>query len=182
MQPWKTLERRILLAHSKYLTVEEHRVQLPNGQEIHDWPWLVTPDFVNVVLVDTAGRFIVFRQTKYAADGESLAPVGGYVEPGEAALPAAQREVLEETGYQAAHWQDLGRYPVDGNRGAGSAYLYLATGAARVAEANADDLEEQELLLLTRAEVEAALRAGHFKILPWAAAMSLALLHLDSAS
>jgi len=67
---------------------------------------------------------------------------------------------------------------VDGNRGAGVAYPFLATGARRVAEINADDLEEQELLLLSRAELETALDAGEFKSLPWAAAVALALRRL----
>jgi ADP-ribose pyrophosphatase len=44
-----------------------------------------------------------------------------------------------------------------------------------VTEIDADDLEEQELLLLSRAEVETALDAGEFKLLPWAVAVALAL-------
>jgi ADP-ribose pyrophosphatase len=44
-----------------------------------------------------------------------------------------------------------------------------------VAEIKADDLEEQQLLYLSRAEVESALTAGEFKVLAWAAVMALAL-------
>jgi ADP-ribose pyrophosphatase len=111
--------------------------------------------------------------------GLSLAVVGGYLDPGETPLAAAQRELLEETGYEAADWIDLGHYPVDGNRGAGTAYLFLARGAYPVTDPDADDLEEQEVLHLSRAEVETALAAGQFKVLPWAAAVALALRHLD---
>ena len=68
---------------------------------------------------------------------------------------------------------------MDANRGVGVAYPFLATGARRVAEIDADDLEEQELLLLSRAEVEAALDAGEFKSLPWAAAVALALRQIE---
>ncbi|MBE2224517.1 MAG: NUDIX hydrolase, partial [Anaerolineae bacterium] len=75
----------------------------------------------------------------------------------------------------APNWQALGQFPVDGNRGAGTAYFYLAQQAAHITEIDADDLEEQELLLLTRAEVEAALDAGEFKLLPWATIVALAL-------
>jgi ADP-ribose pyrophosphatase len=124
-------------------------------------------------------KFLCLRQTKYSVEGTSLAPVGGYLEPGEDPLTAARRELLEETGYEAPDWISLGRYPVDGNRGAGTAYLFLAQGARRVTKANADDLEEQELLHLSRFEVEAALASGAFKLLPWTAAAALALLYLD---
>ena len=119
-----------------------------------------------------------FRQFKYAVEGVSLAPVGGYLEPGEDPLAGAQRELLEETGYQADEWIPLGQVAVDANRGAGIAYLYLARGARRVAEPDADDLEEQELLLLSRAEIEAALEEGQFRLLPWTAVVALALRHV----
>jgi ADP-ribose pyrophosphatase len=179
MRQWKTISRRTILSHSKYLTVENHTVELPDGRVISEWPWVITPDYVNVAVVADGGDFLCFRQTKYGVEGTSLAPVGGYVEPGEDPLATAKRELLEETGYQAPEWIDLGHYRVDGNRGAGTAYLFLARGAHRVAEADADDLEEQELLFLNRAEVEAALAAGEFKSLPWVAVVALALLYLD---
>lgn len=176
MQSWKTHTRRVILDTGKFLKVEQHEVELPDGTRIPDWTWVDTPDFINVALVTEDGRFVLFRQTKYAVEGVTLAPVGGYLESGEDPLAAAQRETLEETGYQADHWVSLGAFRVDGNRGAGVAHLFLATGARKVAEPDADDLEEQELLLLSRAEVEAALWAGAFKVLPWQAVMALALL------
>ncbi|MCB9153921.1 MAG: NUDIX hydrolase [Caldilineae bacterium] len=178
MQPWKTLSRRTILNHSKYLAVEEHAVELPDGRVIPDWPWIITPDYVNVAAMDSDGRFLVFRQNKYGIDGTSFAPVGGYLEPGEDPLAAARRELLEETGYAADDWIDLGHYVVGGNRGIATGYLYLARVARRVAEPDADDLEEMELLLLSRDEVETALKAGEFKVLSWATAMALALLRV----
>lgn len=179
MQPWKTLSRRTILDYGKYLTVEEHTVELPDGRVVADWPWLITPDYVDVVAVTEDGGFLCFRQTKYGVDGTSLAPVGGYIEAGEDPLATAQRELLEETGYEASDWIDLGCYRVDGNRGAGMAYLFLARGAHAVAKARSDDLEEQELLCLTRAEVETALAAGEFKVLAWTTAMLLALQQME---
>ena len=178
MLPWKTLSRRTILDHGKFLVVEDHTIELPDGRIIPDWPWIITPDYINVAAVTEDGRFLCFRQTKYAVDGLSLAPVGGYLEPGEDPLVGAQRELREETGYAATDWLDLGHYRVDGNRGAGMGYLFLARGAHRVGEIDADDLEEQALLLLSRSEVQAALAAGEFKVLAWTTVMALALLHV----
>jgi len=109
MQPWKTLSRRTILNQGQYLIVENHTIELPDGHVITDWPWLITPDYVNVVATTDEDEFLCFRQTKYAVDGTSLAPVGGYLEPGEEPLTAARRELLEETGYQASEWIDLGQ-------------------------------------------------------------------------
>ncbi len=179
MQQWLTRARDVILDCGKFLKVENHVVELPNGEVIDDWAWVVTPDYVNVVVVDDLGRFLLFRQTKYAVDGLTIATVGGYLEPGEDPLPAAQRELLEETGYSAETWVDLGRYVCDGNRGCGTANLFLALDATRVTAPNADDLEEQELLLLTRDEVEAMLDRGDMKVMGWVSAVVLALRHLD---
>lgn len=180
MQPWKTRSRETVLDYGRFLVVEKHTIELPDGRALADWAWLITPDYVNVAVVTTEGEFLCFRQTKYAVDGISLAPVGGYLEPGEEPLAAAQRELLEETGYESPDWLSLGRYAVDGNRGAGTAHLFLACQARPVADVNADDLEEQQLLHLSRAEVEAALAAGEFKVLAWAAVMALALQQMKA--
>src|SRR5512139_758603 len=110
MQPWKTISRRVVLEQPPFLTVEEHEVELPDGRVIPDWPWIITPNFINVVAVTTEGKCLLFRQGKYALDDLSLAPVGGYLESGEEPLSAARRELLEETGYTATGWTDLGRY------------------------------------------------------------------------
>lgn len=177
MQNWRTQGRKTVLqpGNGRFLTVEYHTVELPDGQVIEDWPWLITPDFVNVVAETATGEYICFRQTKYAVNGVSLAVTGGYLEPGEEPLLAAQRELLEETGYAAPHWIPLGQYAVDGNRGAGRAHLFLARGAEWRQPIDADDLEEQEMLLLTREELAEALHCGEFKVLPWATAVALAL-------
>ncbi|MDY6874219.1 MAG: NUDIX hydrolase, partial [Chloroflexota bacterium] len=167
---------KTILNLSKFLKVEKHTVALPDGQVIEDWPWLITPDFVNIAAVTKEGDFICFRQTKYSVKGTTLAPAGGYIEPGEEPLDAAKRELLEETGYVAEQWEHLGEFAVDGNRGNGIAHCFLARGAHQVAEAEADDLEEQVLLRLSRAEVEAAVARGAFKVLPSQAVMAMALL------
>jgi len=178
LQPWKTLSRQTILDHSKYLSVEEHVVELPDGRVIEHWPWVITPDFVNVVAITAKGEFLCFRQTKYGVEGTSLSVVGGYIDPGEDPLTAAKRELLEETGYEAAEWIKLGNYRVGASRGIAMAHFYLARDAHQVAAPDADDLEEQHLLHLSRAEVEAELSQGEFQVLPWAAVVALALLHL----
>lgn len=176
LTPWKTLARRTILDCGKFLKVEMHTVELPNGRVINDWAWVISPDYVNVVAETTEGDYLCFRQTKYAVKGTSLAVVGGYIEPGEEPLAAARRELREETGYEATEWRSLGVYPVEANRGIQTAHFFLARGAHRVGEPIADDLEEQQIIRLSRAEMARALAAGEFKVLAWAAVVALALL------
>lgn len=182
MSSWKILSRTTVLKYEKYLTVENHVIELPDGRIISDWPWIISPDYINILAITQGEQFLCFRQTKYAYEGTSLGVVGGYLEPDEEPLEAAQRELLEETGYQASQWISLGHYAVDGNRGAGIAHPFLALGAYPVSEPNADDLEELQLIKLSRPEIEEALATGQFKVLAWAAVVALALRYLDSRS
>jgi ADP-ribose pyrophosphatase len=177
----RTLERRPLLrvGDGRFLQVEQHVVEFGDGRRVEDWGWVVTPEFINIVPVLQDGRVLCFRQEKYAARGLTLSVPGGYLEMDEDPLAAAQRELLEETGYGGGRWTALGSFVVDGNRGAGRGHFFLAQGVEWRQPANADDLESLEPLLLTPAEVRAALLAGEFQVMPWSACVALALLHLE---
>ena len=97
MKSWKTQDRKLVLENARWLTVEYHTIELPDGRVLPNWPWIITPDYINLVAVTEDERFICFRQVKYGIQGETLAVVGGYVDEGEAPLAAAKRELLEET-------------------------------------------------------------------------------------
>jgi len=178
MKSWTTRSRKTVFSQTKWLTVEHHEVELPDGRIIPDWIWVISPDYVNVVACTEDEHFLMFRQTKYGVKGDTLAIVGGYLNPDEEPLTAARRELVEETGYTAEKWIDLGHFLVDPNRGIATGHLYLAMESRFVASPIQDDLEEQELILLTREELKKALDQGEIKVLAWAAAISFALARL----
>ncbi len=182
LRPWKTLDRRLVYDHGKFLRVENHIVELPDGRIIDDWAWVKIPDAAIVMARTLNGQFLCFRQTKYAIEGITYAPVGGMLEPGEDPLAAARRELLEETGYTAPVWKSLGSYVLDPNRGVAVMHLYLALDAVPAAEPIRDDLEDQQLLLLSQEEIQQITEQGGFKDIAWAAAASLTLNYLISQS
>jgi ADP-ribose pyrophosphatase len=180
MAAWKTHSRRVVFDQSPWLLVEWHDVELPNGRRIPDWTWIKTPDYINVVVETEVGQFLCFRQRKYGVPEPMLALVGGYLNADEAPLAAAQREMREETGYVSDEWLELGEYLVDPNRGVATGHLYLARQARRVCEIDSDDLEEQEIVMLSREELETALLQGEFKVMAWAAVVAFTLRRLQS--
>ena len=178
LRVWETVSRKTILSHNKFLTVESHTVKLPDGHVIPDWAWIIIPSAVIILAVTNDKKFLCFRQTKYAVDGITLAPVGGMLEPDEIPLDAAKRELLEETGYQASEWVHLGSHMLDPNRGIATMHLFLALHAKQIAQPDSDDLEDQELLFLTQSEIENALKAGEFKIVAWSAVVAMSLNYL----
>ena len=78
--------------------------------------------------VDEAGNVTLVRQYRYAQDAELLEAVAGKLEPGEEPLPAARRELREETGFTADRWIDLGYICTSPGFLTERLYLFLAEG------------------------------------------------------
>jgi ADP-ribose pyrophosphatase len=178
MRPWVTLNKTTVLDHSKFLKVEKHTIRLPDGKTIEDWPWVVSPDYVLVLPVTDQNKILLFRQTKYAVEGISLAPVGGYLETGEEPVTAAKRELREEMGCNAAEWISLGSYPNNGNHGGGHGHLFIALGAQKVGDPIVDDLEEMELHEFSIDEVENSLLQHEVKVMGWTAMVAMGIIYL----
>jgi ADP-ribose pyrophosphatase len=161
-QPWKVLASRDLLDAAPFLRVRVETVELPDGRRIEDYYQLDMPSFVCIFAETPEGRVLTYRQYRHGPRRVGLGFPGGHLSPGETPLDAAKRELLEETGYAAENWTSLGGYTVNANQGGAVAHLLQATGARQVTDPASDDLEETELLFLTRAELLAAAGRGEF--------------------
>jgi ADP-ribose pyrophosphatase len=174
-EKWQTVGRRTIIEHP-FLTVHLDEVILPDGRCIPDWPMVSIKDYVNVMVVNEAGEVMIIEGYKHGIGRSSWQVVGGYLEPGEAALAAAQRELLEETGYQSDDWTFLGSFIVDANRRAGQGTFFLARDARQIAAPDHDDLEAFAVRWVSADEVKAALGDGRVQGISYATALSLGLL------
>ena len=107
--------------------------------------------------------------------GFAAESLGGMVEEGELPLEGIKREFLEETGYKAKDWKSLGVFVGNSNRGCGTYHLFFASRAFSVQSPDSGDLEELELLLWKKEEVEQALDEGQVKSLGCASMLLLGL-------
>lgn len=126
--PWKTLRRTTLVTRT-FLRLHEDRVELSNGHVIEDYCVLEAPPWVAVVCVEPNGQVVMVHQYRHGVAGESLELPAGLIEPGEAALDAARRELLEETGYTSEDWQPLIVLAADPARQTTQAHFFVARNA-----------------------------------------------------
>lgn len=172
-RPWTVLDSRDLLDADPFLKVRVETVELPDGRRVDDYYQFDMPSFACIFAETGDGRIVVYRQYRHGPRQVGLVFPGGHLSPGEDPLTAAKRELLEETGLESDHWTDLGRYMVNANQGGAWSHMYRATGCRRVAEPLSDDLEDTEILLLTRAELLAAIGRGEIHLLTQIALVSM---------
>jgi ADP-ribose diphosphatase len=92
----------------KLLHVRRDTVRLPDGT-LATREYIVHPGAVLIIPVLPDGRLVIVRQFRYPLDRILIEFPAGKLDPGEAPLATAQRELREEAGYAAASWQRLGR-------------------------------------------------------------------------
>ena len=175
MEKWTLIDRREVYANPPWLRVYADKVRLPTGQVIDDFHQVELLDYAIMVVEREDGRFILIRQYKHGVRGVSLMPPAGGLNPGEDPLATAKRELQEETGHEAAGWSKLLELVTHANQRCCTGHVFHASGAKQVAAPNSGDLEEQELVYLTRDEAIAAIRNGEVTTSSALASLSLVL-------
>jgi ADP-ribose pyrophosphatase len=120
----KTL-RHVNAYHGIIVDVQVDMVQLPN-QAITMREVVHHPGGVCVAAVDEAGMVTVVSQYRYPFGKHLLELPAGKLEKGEDPLPAAKRELSEETGLEADTWTELGAVYTSPGFSTETLYLYLA--------------------------------------------------------
>ncbi len=87
-----------------FLKVSRDRVKLPDGK-ITQREYIRHPGAVVILALFDDGRVLLERQFRYPNDQVFIEFPAGKIDPGEASLACAKRELEEETGYTATDWQ-----------------------------------------------------------------------------
>ena len=153
IKEWKVLESEYLVRRP-WLTARRDRLELPDGRIIPEYYVLEYPDWVNVIAITKDGQFVMERQYRHAARKISLELPCGVKEEGETPLEAAQRELLEETGFGGGQWKKLMELSPNPSAMSNTTHCFLAIGVEKIAEQHLDETEELSVLFMTKEEVK----------------------------
>ena len=150
------------LLHRGWIELRRDEVTLPDGGRAtreylrHGGAVAVVP------LLDgdgTAPRLVLVRQYRYPLARVLLEFPAGKLEPGEAQLACAKRELQEETGYLAREWAFGGEIHNAAAYSSESIWIWFARGLVP-GPARPDDGEFVETVTLAQAELEALADRG----------------------
>ena len=124
--PWKTLETRYL-----HPGIRVDRCELPNGH-IAEYHLLEYADEVMIFALTKNQEVVLIEQYRYGIQEAILELPGGSVDEGESPLEAAQRELMEETGYASDTFIEVGCTSPNPAIYTNRVYSFLATDVEKV--------------------------------------------------
>jgi ADP-ribose pyrophosphatase len=156
---YSVVETQVMLDHPwvKLLveTLEHHGRRLK-------YFYLASPvEAVAVVALTGDGRILLTRQYRHPVQRVIYDLPAGRLEPGEAPLAGAARELEEETGYRAGRIEKLGYYNQFPGTLRAATNLFFATDLVKTRQ-NLDEGEELEVVPMSFAEALAMVLRGDF--------------------
>jgi len=171
---WTVVSEREVLSRPPFITVSAQTIDLPDGRRIDDYYQIQLGDFAIVYAETEDRRLLMLRSYRHGPRKVCFSFPGGGVGSEETPARAAERELLEETGFEADRWQPLGSFITNSNQRCQTAHFFRADGCRRVAKADSGDLEDSEVVLVTLTEARAILHRGDLASLSHVALLALA--------
>jgi ADP-ribose pyrophosphatase len=138
-------------------------MQHPTSEQEFQRLVLEAPDWITVVAVTADRKIVMVEQYRFGVGDLTIEPVGGIVDPGEAPLDAAKRELLEETGFGEGSWRYLGSVQANPAIHNNLCHHWLAEGVVEVQAPTPDAGEVIRVHRMSLDEVREAIAAGTFK-------------------
>ncbi len=172
-ESWQTISEEIIDSNPWWSHIMR-RFRTGEGRE-GEYHFMHNNSAVNVFAQLDNGQFVMIREYRYVLDKMSVATCQGGIELGESPDQTADRELQEETGYEAGTLVKIGECAAAPAFADEILHVFLATDLKKIGE---HDQEVSEVFLMTADEIDSAIRAGEIWDSHVIASWYLAKLHL----
>jgi 8-oxo-dGTP pyrophosphatase MutT (NUDIX family) len=132
----------------------------PRDGSEHDFYCLESPDWINIIPLTARNEVVMIEQYRHGAGEVTLEIPGGMVDEGESPRAAAERELLEETGYLAPQTIALGKARPNPAIQHNWIHLFLARDVSHQRAPHFDSTEHTVVRLVPLADVPALINDG----------------------
>lgn len=163
-----------------FFRLRSDECQLPDGRVMPRYYVMEFPDWVNIVPVTDDNRIVLVEQYRHAAGETHLEIPGGSTHPGTGEDPrlAAERELLEETGFRASDVRLLASHKPNPAMQNNFMHTFIGYGCRKVAEPQPDPFEDLRVVLKTVPELYHMILDGQINHSIVVASLLYALPHL----
>ncbi len=158
-KPWDLVSSR----HQEGFRIFDLRVDRavsPRTGAAHDFYVLESSSWVNVIPLTPGQEVVLVRQYRHGTREVTLEIPGGLVEANDSPLLGAQRELREETGYEAKEMVPLGFVHPNPAFLNNRCYTFVAIDATLVGRQEQDEKEDIQVLRKPLTEIPMLIREG----------------------
>lgn len=138
-EPWTTLERESTYEGERFETIKE-TVELPAGKR-STVEYVHEPDGAVVLPFTSSGEVVTIREWRHSVEHIVTGLPGGVIEPDETPEAAAERELLEETGYVPDRIESLVTVETTNGLTDGIHHHFVAYGCSSIDNPNVSSSE-----------------------------------------
>lgn len=148
VKKWKLLESKPVF-ESPFITLLQEKLEKPDGTEIPDYYSVKRRDVIYVVALTSSNEVILVYQYKNGVKDLIWELPAGFVEEDEKPTEAAERELLEETGFKGEEMVYLGAFTAAAGSSGNRNHFYLTRNVKKVAQQSLDEHEDIEVKLFS---------------------------------
>lgn len=156
---WETVSSEYLIKRP-WMTARRDHLVMPSGNHCPEWYVMEFPEWINVIAITKDGEFLMERQYRPGLKRYDWEIPAGVVEEGETLLEAAQRELLEETGYGNGKWVKLMASCANPTNSTNLSHTFVANGVEKISQPNQEKTEDISVWLMSKEELLDVLRNG----------------------
>ena len=174
-EKWKILHKKTVLSRAVFAINDLDCIH-PSKNVDHIFSIIDAPDWINIVAVTNEGMLIFVQQHRLGTDTVTIETPAGMIEKDEDPLKAAERELAEETGYEAEDIILLKTLDANPAIMTNKIHFFLARGCTKKTEQKLDREEDITVFLYSIDDVCSMIHSGEIGHSIIVTALSLYLL------